>query len=814
MKVLKFGGTSVGSPENIKKVKKIVNKNSSRIFIVVSAFSGTTDLLYQSGKKAKLKDTSYLDLLKKIEKKHLDCIKNLFIIQEQSKIISEIKFQINQLENLLEGIFLVEQVSNEILNRLLSFGEIFSSYIISEYFKSQNLNCIYKDSRELIKTHNTYSLVKVDFKKTNQNILLFWESTNYQITILPGFIASDYKNNKTTTLGRGGSDYSASIYAAALPCKALEIWTDVSGMFTTNPKLANNAKVITEISYEEALELSYFGAKVLYPLTILPVFEKEIPIYIKNTFSPKDQGTLIVKNPKLNTNIVTGITNIDDISLLSLKSDRNIEIFEIINRIFYSLSKHTINVILTTQASSEYTICIAIKSKQSKLAKLVIDKNFQYEIHQKKINPVKIESGFSIIAIVKENINNAKRLISKTFNILENNNINIRAISQGSSTRNISIIIETRNVKKAINCLHEYFFENAYQKLNIFVAGIGNVGSKFLEQILKQKSYLNNQLKININVIGIANSKNMIFNEYGIDLNSYKEILSKGETSDFNKFFDQIKSLNLINSIFIDNTSSYKIPLIYDKYLLNNIAIVTCNKIACSSNFENYFKLKNISQNYSVPFLFETNVGAALPIIYTLQNLIRSGDKILKIEAVLSGSLNFILNNFNESVDFYQIVNEAKEKGYTESDPRIDLSGIDVMRKILILARESGYKININDIKNNSFLPRECLETTSLEMFMNYLKKYNNHFLSLYKKAKSKNNKLRYVASFQEGKAEVGIQEISIKHPFYHLEEQDNIILFYSKRYCNQPIIIKGAGAGAEVTASGIFANVIRIAKI
>lgn len=813
MKVLKFGGTSVGSSQSIKQVKEIVEKNIVRIFVVVSAFGGITDLLIQTAKTAKLKNIKYLDFLKKIEKRHLDCIKNLFPIDKQGKIITDVKFLINQLENLLEGIYLVEEITNKISDKLLSFGELLSSYVIAEYFKSENLDCEYKDSRDLIKTDSSYSSAKVDFEKTNKNIKNYFNTTDNKITLLPGFIASN-SENQITTLGRGGSDYSASIYAAALSSDSLEIWTDVSGMFTTNPKLASNARVIHEISYEEALELSHFGAKVLYTPTVLPVLKQEIPIYIKNTFSPDDEGTLIIKNPKSKQEVVKGITNIDSISLIALEGGAMMGISGISKRVFESLSNYSINVILITQASSEHSICIAVQSNQANFSKFVIDKNFEYEIGQGKLSPVTIESGLSIIAIVGDNMKNHQGLSGKMFSTLGNNNINIRAIAQGSSEKNISTVINTKDVKKAITSLHERFFEDKAKQLNLFVTGVGNVGKKFIEQIAQQKNYLNKKLKLNVRIIGISNSKNMIFNENGINLKNYKDELNYGEVADFNKFFNRVRILNLRNSIFVDNTANHEISTIYEKYLINNIAVVTCNKIACSSDFKNYSKLKNISQEYLVPFLFETNVGAGLPIIDTLKNLIASGDVIYKIKAVLSGSLNFIFNHFNDSTTFYEVVNEAKIKGYTESDPRIDLSGVDVMRKILILARESGYQIDIDEIENDSFLPKECIKTKSVQDFMKSLKNFESYFQSLYQLSKSSCSKLKYVACFENGKAYVGIQQIPLDHPFYNLEGKDNIVLFYTERYNDQPLIIKGAGAGAEVTASGIFADVIRSRRI
>lgn len=814
MKILKFGGTSLGTPQSIKQVKKIAKKNSVRTFVVVSAFRGMTDLLIKTAQKAKLRNTSYLDLLKKIEQKHLNCIKELFSIDIQSKIIAEVKFRINQLESLLEGIYLIEEITNKTSDKLLSFGELLSAYIIAEYFKYENLDCEYKDSRELIKTDSSYSSAKVDFEKTNQYIQIYFNSTVHKITLLPGCIGSD-SENLTTRLGKGGSDYSSSIYAAALSCDFLEIWTDVSGIFTTNPKLASNARIMREISYEEALELSHFGAKVLYPSTIFPLLNKKIPIYIKNTFSPYEQGTLIVKKTKPRHQVVRGITNIDSISLIALEGEGIIGLSGIAKRVFESLSNYSINVILITQASSsEHSICIAVQSDQSELAKSVIDKNFEDEIKKDILHPVTIESELSIVAVVGDNMKNHQGLSGKIFSTLGNNNINIRAIAQGSSEKNISAVINTKDVKKAITSLHERFFEDKAKQLNLFVTGVGNVGKKFIEQIIKQRKYLNERLKLNIRIIGISNSKNMIFNENGIDLNHYEDELNQGESANFNQFFNRVRLLNLRNSIFIDNTANYGISTTYENYLSNNIAIVTCNKIACSSDFKNYSKLKNISQEYLVPFLFETNVGAGLPIIDTLKNLIASGDVIHKIQAVLSGSLNFIFNNFNDSTTFYEVVNQAKKEGYTEPDPRIDLSGVDVMRKILILARESGYKIDIDEIENRAFLPEECIKTQSIEDFMESLKTYESHFQNLYQSTQFKGYKLKYVAHFENGKAKVGIQEIASNHSFYNLEGKDNIVLFFTERYHDQPLIIKGAGAGAEVTASGIFADVIRIGRI
>jgi aspartokinase/homoserine dehydrogenase 1 len=814
-KVLKFGGTSVANAENIKKVKDIVSKNTNQMqIVVVSALGGITDVLLQTANQAKNQEESYKETFKIIENRHLTAVAELFPLEIQSGIISRVKQKLNQLETLLEGVFLLSEISPKTSDKIVSFGELLSSFIISEFFKSQGLDCEYKDSRELIKTDKNYTKAGVNYELTNQNCINYFNTNSSKIYLLPGFVSST-ENGDTTTLGRGGSDFSAAIYAAAIDSSVLEIWTDVSGMFTSNPKIVSNAKVIEEISYEEAMELSHFGAKVLYPPTVLPVLNKEIPLLIKNTFEPEANGTLIVKNPQQKTDVVKGISHIENIALLSLEGGGMIGISGIAKRVFEVLSREEINVILITQASSEHSICIGVQDNQAEKAKKTIDKKFEYEIIQKKLNPTKIEKELSVIALVGDNMKNHQGLSGKMFSTLGHNNVNIRAIAQGASEKNISAVINTFDVKKAITSLHERFFEGNSKQLNLFITGVGNVGQMFIEQIKQQQTFLKEKLKLNIRVTGISNSKKMIFDEKGIDLESYKQLLENSSIpADYHQFFETTKTLNLRNSIFIDNTANNEISSTYASYLSNNIAVVTCNKIANASPYKNYAKLKDISQEYLVPFLYETNVGAGLPIIDTLKNLIASGDSIRKIQAVLSGSLNFVFNNFSNETTFYEVVNQAKIEGYTEPDPKIDLSGIDVMRKILILARESGYQMELEQIENQSFLPIDCLNTTSIEDFMNSLKTHEIHFQSLYKNAKEQGSKLKYVASFEDGKAKVGLQEIPSNHPFYNLEGKDNIVLFYTDRYVDQPLIIKGAGAGAAVTASGIFADVIRIGRI
>lgn len=812
MKVLKFGGTSVANADNIKKVKAIVasEKENKNMVVVVSALGGVTDLLLQTASLAVQKDESYKTTLQHIEDRHLDTIRELIPITVQSGVISKVKQDLNQLETLFEGLFLLGEITPRTSDKIVSYGELLSSYIISEFFKAEKLDAVLKDSRDLIKTNKQFSKAQVDFKLTNTNCYFYFKSAKQYVTVMPGFVASTI-DGETTTLGRGGSDYTAAIVAGAVDANVLEIWTDVSGMFTANPKVVKQAKAIEQISYEEAMELSHFGAKVLYPPTVQPVLQKEIPILIKNTFNPEEVGTLILKEDKNTTAPVKGITNVDNIALLTLEGVGMVGIPGISKRLFEVLSQEEISVILITQASSEHSICLGINANDAEKAELAINEAFEYEISLKKVNKVSLEKELSIIALVGDQMKSHQGLSGKMFSTLGKNNVNIRAIAQGASERNISAVIDKKDVNKALNVLHERFFEEQTKQLNLFVTGVGNVGEKFLAQIEKQNTFLKEQLKLNVRVIGLSNSRKMVFDEEGIDLTNWTETLDSGETASIQGFFEKVSALNLRNSIFVDNTATEKVADVYDSYLKNSIAVVTCNKIAAASSFANYYLLKRLSFNYNAPFLFETNVGAGLPIIDTLKNLIASGDRIHTIKAVLSGSLNFIFNNFDEAHNFHDVVMQAKEEGYTEPDPKIDLSGVDVARKILILARESGYKLDMEDIVNLPFLPKESLDAESVPEFFETLKTQDTHFNEIYLKAKNNNCRLKYVASFENGKASVGLEEIPPSHPFYNLEGKDNIVLFYTDRYKEQPLLIKGAGAGADVTASGIFADIIRV---
>ncbi|MCD8447193.1 bifunctional aspartate kinase/homoserine dehydrogenase I [Tenacibaculum finnmarkense] len=810
MKILKFGGSSVASSQNIQKVIQIVSAASAKekVAVVVSAFGKTTNKLIAAANKAANNDRSYMVLFNEVTEHHAQVISDLIFKEKQAEVQEKVTVLFGQLNTLLEGCFLLKEATPKAMARISGFGELVSSYIISEVAKN-TLNATYKDSRELIITSNIFDKAQVKFTLTNKNCQEYFQNDTHQVTLLPGFIAKS-ENGLTTTLGRGGSDYTAAIYAAALQANELQIWTDVSGMYTANPSIVKQAFPIPEISYQEAMELSHFGAKVIYPPTIQPALEKEIPIVIKNTFEPGNLGTLIAKNVK-STNLVKGISHIEDITLLTLEGTGMIGVSGISKRLFETLSNQDISVVLITQASSEHSICVGIYDDDAQKAIKAINNAFEIEIERKKIKPVIVEQGLAILALVGDNMKNHQGLSGQMFSALGKNNVNIRAIAQGASQKNISAVIDSKDAKKGLNTLHEQFFEEKLKQLNLFVTGVGNVGERFLAQIHQQKKYLKEHLKMNIRVVGIANSKKMTFDANGIDLKSWKTLLESGESATLDSFFNKTKSYNLRNSVFVDNTANQKVSEVYEQYLRNNIAVVTCNKIACASSLENYKTLKSVSRQYNAPFLFETNVGAGLPVIDTLKNLIASGDRVQKIQAVLSGSLNFVFNNFNENTTFHDVVTEAQKEGYTEPDPKIDLSGVDVARKILILARESGYELELSDIENDSFLPEKSLKTTNNEDFYASLTEFEAHFQNIFKEANDKNCRLKYVAEFVDGKAKVGLQHIPADHPFYNLEGSDNIVLFFTDRYPVNPLLIKGAGAGADVTASGIFADVIRI---
>ena len=821
MQVLKFGGSSVKNAANINKVIAIIKDKIKvdKTIVVVSALGGITDLLLQCSRLASVADETYKEKLQEAELRHLTTVKELLPLTRQSSVLSQVKTLCNEIEDICNGIFLLGELSERTKDRIVSYGEIISSQIIAAGLQANLGDCVWKDSRELIVTDTNFGAAVVDFDATNKKVQEYFDNSTASLFMMPGFIAANAAG-VNTTLGRGGSDYTAAIYAAALHANVLEIWTDVSGMMTADPRLVSNVKIIPEISYQEAMELSHFGAKVIYPPTIQPVRSKGIATWIKNTFAPEDKGTVIrEEEAAVDGNSTRGISSINSIALLSLEGSGMVGIPGFSKRLFEALASKKINVILITQSSSEHSICVGIDQANADEAQETIDTAFAYEIATKKLDPIVVEKNLAIVALVGDNMKSHPGISGKMFGNLGRNGVNVRAIAQGSSERNISAVISNNDVKKAINVLHEEFFETMYKEVNLFVAGVGNVGGKLLDQILQQQQYLLQNLYLKINVAGIANSKKMYFNDGGIDLANWKNLLSaEGQPMDMLNFINSIKAKNLRNAVFADVTANETVASCYHDLLQKSIAVVACNKIACSSGYEYYTRLKKLSREFNAPFLFETNVGASLPIIGTLNDLLSSGDKVTKLEAVLSGTLNFVFNNYDGSRSFASVVRQAQAEGYTEPDPRLDLSGKDVMRKIMILAREAGEQIEMEDITNNSFMPAACMQGSVIDFYV-AMEAHEDHFKKLYEAASKTDNKLKFVATYSpnavNGKiAAVGLQHIPPPHDFYHLYGKDNIVLFTTERYVDQPLVIKGAGAGAAVTASGVFADVIRVARV
>lgn len=814
MQVLKFGGSSVANAENIQRVISIVRElaQADITVVVVSALGGVTDKLINAASLASQGDESYREQLTEIEKRHLTAVQELIPIARQSGVLSSVKKQCNEIEDICNGIFLLRELSAPTRDRVVSYGELLSSQIISAKFSAEGLENIWKDSRELIVTDNAFGNARVDFDATNSRIEAFFRDRAARLYLLPGFIASTAVG-ATTTLGRGGSDYTAAIIAAGALAQRLEIWTDVSGIMTADPNQVPSARIIPNISYQEAMELSHFGAKVIYPPTIQPVLRKGIPVLVKNTFAPQDKGTLIDNASAQNGSIIRGITSIGRIALLGLEGSGMVGIPGFSKRLFEALAGAQINVIMITQGSSEHSICVAVEEASATRAKQFIDTTFGPEIRAGQVEPLVVEHDLSIVAVVGDHMKNHPGISGRMFGALGRNGVNVRAIAQGSSERNISAVIYKSDVRKAINVLHEEFFETTYKQVNVFVAGAGNVGSRLLEQLRQQRGYLLDHLRLQVRVVGLANSRKMVFNDNGIDLSNWKAELDAGAPMNIDHFLSVIPSKNLRNSLFADVTANAELAGQYDRLLSRSIGVVACNKIACSSSFAYYKTLKDLAREYNVPFLFETNVGASLPVIGTLNDLLRSGDKVNRIQAVLSGTLNFVFNHYNGTRSFAEVVRQAQDEGYTEPDPRLDLSGTDVMRKIMILAREAGEQIEMDEIANESFMPPSCMQGT-VEEFYSEMARHEAHFKRLYDHAAAAGNKLKFVATYENGKAAVGLQQIGSQHDFYHLYGKDNVVLFYTDRYKEQPLVVKGAGAGAEVTASGVFADIIRASKI
>jgi len=808
MKVLKFGGSSVGSPERIKVVKQIVEDQKESCIVIVSAFQKVTDQLIKVSNLAEKRDESYKQILEEIEQRHYDAVKALFSINQQSHILAGIKILINNLEETLNGVFLLKELTCKTLDTLVSFGERLSSFIISLVIDDAYL----VEIRDLIKTDSEYCRANVDFKKSDQLIGEYFKS-HKSVAIVPGFVGSN-DEGETTTLGRGGSDYTAAIIAAATKASVLEIWTDVDGFMTADPRKVEKAYSIESLSYAEAMELSHFGAKVLYTPTIQPVLNKKIRIQIKNTFNPEAKGTVIGMQEHIKTESpIKGISSVDDIDLITIQGSGLVGVTGISSRLFSALASKNINVILITQASSEFSISFAINPSYTKTAKDAIHKEFRHEIDHMKSIRLLIEQELSVIAIVGERMRHTPGISAKLFRSLGRNGINVIAIAQGSSELNISVVITNQSLKKALNVIHEGFFLSHYKELHLFMAGTGLVGSRLLNQIrLQQEKFLINH-RLKVNLIGLTNSRKMLIQPGGIDIEHYNDLLDNGRKTNLDDFCKEMVSLNYRNSVFIDCTASADVAKLYKKIFNSYASVVTANKIACSSAYSNYKDLKNTAKSRGVRFIFETNVGAGLPIINTINDLINSGDKILEIQAVLSGTLNFIFNTISKDIPLSETIRLAKEEGFSEPDPRIDLSGVDVVRKLLILSRESGYQIEEKDVKISPILPDEYFKG-DLDAFWEKIKKYDAEFEKKRLEIEKNNKKWRFVAQLKDGKTSVKLLAVGSDHPLFPLEGSNNIIMLTTERYKELPMIIKGYGAGADVTAAGIFADVIRIVNI
>lgn len=811
MKVLKFGGTSVGTVESLYNVKTIVEGCEEHVIVIVSALGGITDQLIATAQLASKGDISYLENYAKIVERHNNVIKGIVPGDKQLDVHSITDPLLEELGNIFRGVALIKDLSVRTLDIIVSYGERLSSVIISRVIKDAR----HFDSRNFIKTEKQFNKHIVDVELTNELVHKTFDNNPPKVAIIPGFISSDKVTGEITNLGRGGSDYTAAIIAAALNASALEIWTDVDGFMTADPRVISNAYVIDHLSFIEAMELCNFGAKVVYPPTIYPVFHKNIPILIKNTFNSSAPGTRISEqHPTPEGKAIKGISSINDTCLITLSGFGMVGVIGINSRIFNTLAKNGISVFLVSQASSEHNTSFAVKNCDADLAVSVLNDEFEVELGTGEISGIMPEKDLATVAIVGENMKHTPGIAGKLFNTLGRNGINVIACAQGASETNISFVITLDSLRKALNVIHDSFFLSDTQVLNLFVAGIGNVGRDLLEQIRLQQENLLKNKALSLRVVGIANSKKCIFNRDGIDIENYRSTLA-ASTMDATPetIKDEIIKMNIFNSVFIDCTASDEIATLYETLLEHNVNVVAANKIATSSSYANYKRLKRIARKKDVKFLFETNVGAGLPIINTINNLINSGDKILKIEAVVSGTLNYIFNQVSKDVKLSDAILMAKEAGYSEPDPRIDLSGKDVVRKLVILAREAGYVVEQDDVVKNLFIPDEYFKGNA-EDFIENVKKLDDEFEKRRQKIEKEDKHFRFVATLENGDVSVGIQEVGHNHPFYSLEGSNNIILITTERYKEYPMEIKGYGAGAEVTAAGVFADIISIANI
>lgn len=810
MKVLKFGGTSVGSVDSLSSVKKIVEGRNEPVIVVVSALGGITDQLINTAKLAAQGDKSHMESYTRIVERHNNVIANMVPAEKREEVKSIVESLLEELGNIYKGVSLIKDLSERTLDIIVSYGERLSSVIISRIIKDAQ----HYDSRNFIKTIKQFGKHILDNDTTQKYIHATFDNNNFKVAVVPGFISSD-ENGDITNLGRGGSDYTAAILAATLNASLLEIWTDVDGFMTADPRVINNTYVIDHLSFIEAMELCNFGAKVIYPPTIYPVCHKNIPIWIKNTFNPTAPGTCISEQrPSPEGKAIKGISSINDTCLITVSGLGMVGIIGINARIFNALARNGVSVFLVSQASSENNTSFAVKNADAELAVSVLKEEFAVELQSGEISEIEAEPNLATVAIVGENMKHSTGIAGKLFNTLGRNGINVIACAQGASETNISFVINLKNLRKALNVIHDSFFLSETQVLNLFMVGVGNVGQHLLEQIRLQHDNLLKNKALELRVVGISNSRKCVFDREGIDISNYKELLDKSEiTSTPQNIKDGVLSMNIFNPVFVDCTANEGVASLYADLLSHNVNVVAANKIAASSCYKNYSKLKQIARRKDVKFLFETNVGAGLPIINTINSLINSGDKILRIEAVLSGTLNYIFNVLSKDVPMSRAIKMAKEAGYSEPDPRIDLSGKDVIRKLVILAREAGYAVEQDDVEKHLFIPQEFFEG-SIDDFFTKINQIDSEFESNRAEAEAENQRFRFVARLENGKLDVSLQKVGSTHPFYVLEGSNNVILLTTERYNEYPMVIKGYGAGAEVTAAGVFADIISIANI
>ena len=807
---MKFGGTSVGSVNSMLNVKKIVESVDDKVIVVVSALGGITDKLIKTSRMASEGDSGYEKEMKEIVNRHIEMVYTVIPAGQKRELLLDcVNELLNELKDIFQGIYLIRDLSPKTSATIVSYGERLSSIIVATLINGAQ----WFDSRQFIKTEKKHNKNILDTELTNKLVCETFKEIP-EVSLVPGFISSDKTTGEVTNLGRGGSDYTASILAAALNADVLEIWTDVDGFMTADPRVISSAYPINELSYVEAMELCNFGAKVVYPPTIYPVCHKNIPILVKNTFNPEAAGTIIKQDASDSSKAIKGISSINDTCLITMTGLGMVGVIGVNHRIFKTLAENGISVFLVSQASSENSTSIGVRNEDASLACEVLNEEFAKEIEMGEISPMKAESGLATVAIVGENMKHTPGIAGKLFGTLGRNGINVIACAQGASETNISFVVDGASLRKTLNVIHDSFFLSEYQVLNLFICGVGTVGSSLIEQIHGQQERLKSERGLYLKVVGIANGHKAIFSRNGVDLENFRQDLEeKGMASSPQVLHDEIIGMNIFNSVFVDCTANNDIAGLYKEFLSHNIAVVAANKIAASSDYENYAELKHIARQRGVKFLFETNVGAGLPVINTINDLINSGDKILKIEAVLSGTLNFIFNKISAKVPFIETVRLAKEDGYSEPDPRIDLSGKDVVRKLVILAREAGYRLNQEDVEKRLFIPNELFEGT-IEQFWKKLPSLDAGFEERRQVLEKEGKRWRFVARLENGRAEVRLEEVDHNHPFYELEGSNNIILITTERYNEYPMLIQGYGAGAGVTAAGVFADIMSIANI